>query len=126
MSERPLSPHLQIYRLPITALLSISHRLTGVVLSVGMVFWALFLMAAAQGAAQYVPVQAVLDSFLGRLLLWAWLYALFFHLCHGVRHLIWDTVHDLDRDTLTRHAYWELGASVGLTLLLLIVTLVRD
>jgi len=111
MSERPLSPHLQVYRLPITALLSISHRIAGVLLSIGAVFWVVFLMAVAQGEGQYALAQAALDSFLGRLLLWGWIYALFFHLCHGVRHLIWDTAHGLERETLERHAYLELAAS---------------
>jgi succinate dehydrogenase / fumarate reductase cytochrome b subunit len=125
MSERPLSPHLQIYRLPITAILSISHRITGLLLSAGVVLWVVFLMAVAQGAAQYAWAQAVLDSIPGRLLLWAWIYALFFHLCHGVRHLVWDTVHGLERDTLDRYAYLEIGASVLLTLGVLLFALLR-
>lgn len=116
MSERPLSPHLQVYRLPITAILSISHRATGIFLSLGVVVWVTFLMAAAQGEAQYDTAQRCLDSVPGRVLLWAWIYALFFHLCHGIRHLIWDTVHGFDRDTLARHGYLELAASVALTL----------
>lgn len=116
MSERPLSPHLQVYRLPLTAILSITHRMTGVFLSLGLVLWVWFLMAAAQGEAEYAGAQGWLDSILGRLLLWAWIYALFFHLCHGIRHLVWDTVHGLDRETLLRDCYLELGASVVLTL----------
>ncbi|BBL75319.1 succinate dehydrogenase, cytochrome b556 subunit [Methylomagnum ishizawai] len=116
MSERPLSPHLQVYRLPLTALLSISHRITGVVLSLGLVLWVVFLMAVAQGGSHYALAQALLDSFLGRLLLWGWIYALFFHLCHGVRHLVWDTVHGLERDTLQFYGYVELAASALLTL----------
>lgn len=120
ISQRPLSPHLQVYRLPLTAVLSISHRFTGVLLSVGAVFWAWFLMAVAQGGAHYATAQAILDSFLGHVFLWAWIYALFFHLCHGVRHLIWDTVHGLDRDTLLRHGQIEVAASVALTFIALI------
>lgn len=125
MSERPLSPHLQIYRLPITALLSIGHRITGLVLSLGIVFWVVFLMALAEGEAEYARAQRVLTSVPGRLLLWIWLYALFFHLCHGVRHLIWDTVHGLERDSLRRHAYLEIGASVVLTLALFLFAQLR-
>lgn len=116
MSERPLSPHLQVYRLPITAILSISHRVTGVFLSLGLIVWVTFLMAAAQGEAQYAAAQRCLDSLPGRLLLWIWIYALFFHFCHGIRHLVWDTVHGFDRTTLARYGYLELGASVLLTL----------
>jgi succinate dehydrogenase / fumarate reductase cytochrome b subunit len=125
MSERPLSPHLQVYRLPITAILSITHRFTGVFLSVGLVLWVVFLMAVAQGESQYVLAQAALGSVPGRLALWVWIYALLFHLCHGVRHLVWDTVHGLERDTLARYAWLEIGASVLLTLGVLSVTLWR-
>ncbi|MBP1151093.1 MULTISPECIES: succinate dehydrogenase, cytochrome b556 subunit [Methylocaldum] len=122
MSERPLSPHLQIYRLPLTAVLSITHRITGVLLSVGLVFWAVCLMAVAEGEAQFAWIQAVLRSLPGQLLLWAWLFSLFFHFSHGVRHLIWDTGHGFDRDTLDRYAYLELVAAVLLTLGLFLLT----
>jgi succinate dehydrogenase / fumarate reductase cytochrome b subunit len=126
MSERPLSPHLQVYRLPITAVLSITHRITGVILSAGLVLWAVFLMAVAAGEAQYASTQVVLDSTPGKLLLWAWIYALFFHLCHGIRHLVWDTVHGLERNTLNRDAYLEIGGSVLLTLMVFLFALLRS
>jgi succinate dehydrogenase / fumarate reductase cytochrome b subunit len=116
MSERPLSPHLQVYRLPVTAVLSITHRISGVILSIGMVFWAVFLVAVSQGESAYGFLQALLGSLPGRILLWGWIYALFFHLCHGVRHLVWDLGYGLERETLGRYAYWELAGSVGLTL----------
>jgi succinate dehydrogenase / fumarate reductase cytochrome b subunit len=125
MSERPLSPHLQVYRLPLTAILSITHRFTGVFLSIGAVLWVVFLMAVAQGETQYAMAQTVLDSIPGRLLLWGWIFALLFHLCHGVRHLVWDTVHGLERETLARYARLEIGASVLLTLGVFAVTLLR-
>jgi succinate dehydrogenase / fumarate reductase cytochrome b subunit len=125
MKDRPLSPHLQVYRLPLTAVLSISHRATGVMLSLGLILWVAFLMAAAGGESSYATARAILDSFLGRLILWGWIYALFFHLCHGVRHLIWDTVHGLERETLELHGKIEIAASVGLTLLVGIITLIR-
>jgi succinate dehydrogenase / fumarate reductase cytochrome b subunit len=126
MSERPLSPHLQVYRLPITAVLSISHRLTGVFLSIGLVFWVLFLVALAQGEGAYGVAQGVLDSIPGRGLLWLWIFALFFHLCHGIRHLIWDTGHGLERSTLDRYAYLELGAAGALTLASAIAALLAN
>jgi len=122
MSERPLSPHLQVYRLPLTAVLSITHRITGVVLSIGLVLWAVCLMAIAEGEAQFAWIQAVLRSIPGQLLLWAWLFSLFIHLSHGVRHLIWDTGHGFDRETLDRYAYLEVVASVLLTLGLFLFT----
>lgn len=115
MSVRPLSPYLQIYRLPLTAVLSITHRISGVVLTLGLLLMAALLMAAAEGAECYEPVRIFLGSTLGRSLLWAWLYALFFHLCHGLRHLIWDAGHCYDKAVLNRHAGLELAVSVILT-----------
>lgn len=122
MSERPLSPHLQVYRLPLTAVLSITHRMTGVLLSVGLVFWAVCLMAVAEGEARFLWVQAILRSVPGILLLWAWLFSLFFHLSHGLRHLIWDTGHGFNRENLDRYAYLELVGAVLLTLGLFVLT----
>ncbi len=115
MNERPLSPHLQVYRLPLTAWVSITHRATGVFLSFGLVLMVLFLMAVAQGPEAFETAQGLLRSLLGRLLLWGWIYALLFHLVHGLRHLIWDTVHGFGRDSLDRLARYEIVASVLLT-----------
>ena len=112
MNDRPLSPHLHIYRLPLTALLSITHRATGVLLSLGMILLVVFLMAVAQGPESFETAQGLLRSALGRLFLWGWIYALLFHLVHGFRHLIWDTGHGFDRESLDRLARYELVASV--------------
>ncbi len=112
MNERPLSPHLQVYRLPRTALLSITHRATGVFLSLGMIVLVVFLLAIAQGSASFDCVHSFLQSWLGRLFLWAWIYSLLFHLCHGFRHLIWDTGHGFERDQLNRLAAYEILASL--------------
>jgi len=115
MNERPLSPHLQVYRLPLTALVSITHRATGVFLSLGLILLVLFLMAVAQGPGAFEVAQGWLNSLLGKLFLWGWIYALLFHLVHGLRHLIWDTGHGFERDSLDRLARYEIVASVLLT-----------
>ena len=115
MSTRPLSPHLQVYRLPFTALLSISHRVTGVILTCGMILVAAFLAAAAYGPDLYAVAQQLLTSLPGQIVLWGWIYALVFHACHGVRHLIWDSGQGLDKSQLTRHNLLELAASILLT-----------
>jgi succinate dehydrogenase / fumarate reductase cytochrome b subunit len=112
MNERPLSPHLQVYRLPLTALVSITHRATGVFLSLGMILLVVVLMAVAQGPEAFAAAQGLLDSLLGKLFLWGWIYALLFHLVHGLRHLIWDTGHGFERDSLDRLAVYEIVASV--------------
>lgn len=122
MSERPLSPHLQIYRLPLTVILSITHRVTGVLLSIGLVFLAVGLMAVAEGEDQFARFQAAVSSMPGKVMLWAWLLSLFFHFSHGVRHLIWDTGHSFDRDSLDRNACLELAAALLLTLGLFLLT----
>lgn len=126
MRTRPLSPHLQVYRLPLTALLSISHRLTGVILSVGLLLGAIFLVAVVEGETEFRLVQVVLESWPGTILLWAWIYALFYHLCHGVRHLIWDSVNGLERETLRRDGILELVASVSLTVAVYVFRLLRS
>ena len=114
MNERPLSPHLQVYRLPLTALVSITHRATGVFLSLGMVLLVVFLLASAQGSESFACVHSFAQSIIGRLFLWGWIYSLLFHLCHGIRHLIWDTGHGYERDSLNRFAVYEIIASLVL------------
>ena len=115
MTSRPLSPHLQVYRLPLTAILSITHRMTGVVLVMGVIVIAGFLAIAAAGPEPYTLVLGWISTPLGRIGLWLWIYALFFHACHGVRHLLWDATRGLDKRDLLRHNLIELAASIGLT-----------
>ncbi len=123
MNKRPLSPHLQIYRLPLTAWLSITHRITGVFLSLGMIVLVIFLLAVAQGVESFSLVHGFLVSIVGRIFLWSWVYALIFHLCHGFRHLVWDTGHGFDREGFTRLAAYEIIASlILLTLIFLLAT----
>jgi succinate dehydrogenase / fumarate reductase cytochrome b subunit len=98
----------------LTALISITHRATGVFLSVGLVLMVVYLMAVAQGASGFEAAQGWLNSLLGKLFLWGWIYALLFHLVHGTRHLIWDTGYSFDKASLDRLARYELVASVAL------------
>lgn len=88
--RRPLSPHLQVYRLPLTALMSITHRITGVGLTGGTVLLTWWLAAAAYGPSAYSLVQSFLSSWFGYLVLIGFSFATFFHLCNGLRHLFWD------------------------------------
>jgi succinate dehydrogenase / fumarate reductase cytochrome b subunit len=90
-AARPLSPHLQIYRLTLTMLMSIVHRITGAALYVGTVLLAWWLIAAASGPNAYAVFQSVASSFLGRVVLLGYTWALIHHMLGGVRHLIWDT-----------------------------------
>jgi succinate dehydrogenase / fumarate reductase, cytochrome b subunit len=95
-ADRPLSPHLQIYRWQLTSVLSILHRATGVVLSAGAILLVWWLVAAASGPEAYEGVEEFLGSWIGLLLLFGWTLSLFYHLCNGIRHLVWDTGHALD------------------------------
>jgi succinate dehydrogenase / fumarate reductase cytochrome b subunit len=115
-ADRPTSPHLQAYKLPLTGIISITHRMAGVLLSAGLIFVVYILYAVAGGSNAYLSMQALTGVWLVRLIYWGFIYALFFHLCHGVRHLIWDAGKSFDRDTLNRYAIIELGASLVLTL----------
>jgi succinate dehydrogenase / fumarate reductase cytochrome b subunit len=89
-TERPLSPHLQVYRPQITSVLSILHRITGVALTLGTLLLTWWLVSAAYGPDAFADAQAFVGSWFGQLLLWGFTFALFYHLGNGIRHLAWD------------------------------------
>jgi succinate dehydrogenase / fumarate reductase cytochrome b subunit len=113
--NRPLSPHLQIYRWQLTSVLSILHRATGVALSVGAVLLVWWLVAAATGEAAYAQVQHFMGSPVGLALLFGWSVALFYHLCNGIRHLVWDSGHGLDLNSTYRGGWLVIAGTVILT-----------
>lgn len=115
--ERPLSPHLQVYRPQITSVLSIVHRLTGVALCVGTLLLVWWLVAAAAGPEAFEGAQGFIGSILGRLILFGWTWALFYHLCNGIRHLVWDAGYGFELDNLTKSGWVTLIASVVLSLI---------
>lgn len=119
-NNRPISPHLQAYKLPLTGIISITHRMTGVLLSVGLVIIVYMMSAVAGGASSYSAMQDVMSGWLITLLYWGFIYALFFHLCHGLRHLFWDAGRSFDRKTLNCYALIELIVSATLTLAALV------
>ncbi|QSB02814.1 succinate dehydrogenase, cytochrome b556 subunit [Methylomonas sp. EFPC1] len=121
-ANRPLSPHLQVYRLPLTGLVSITHRMTGVFLSMGLVLFVYVLFAIAAGEGAYGAMQAFMSYWLFKLVYWGFIYALFFHLVHGIRHLIWDFCKTFERMTLDKYAVYELIASASLTLITFMVS----
>lgn len=115
--SRPLSPHLQIYRPQLTSVLSILHRITGVVLAIGTLLLAWWLIAAAEGPEAFDLVQGILDSWFGRLVLFGFTVSLFYHLCNGIRHLFWDFGYGLELKTVYRSGWSVVVATVVLTLL---------
>ena len=112
---RPLSPHLQIYRWQLTSVLSILHRAAGIVLSAGAILLVWWLVAAASGPETYEGVANFLGSWIGLLLLFGWTASLFYHLCNGIRHLVWDTGHALDLKSTYRGGWLVVAASAALT-----------
>ena len=89
--QRPLSPHIQIYRWTLTMFLSILHRATGVALYAGTLLLVWWLMAAATGPEAFALFQGVAGSWIGRLVLFGYTWALFHHMFGGIKHFIWDT-----------------------------------
>lgn len=94
--ERPLSPHLQIYRLTITMVMSIVHRITGVGLYLGTAVLAWWLIAAATGPEAYAVFLGVAGSWIGQLVLFGFTWALIHHLLSGIRYFFWDEIKAFD------------------------------
>jgi len=114
--SRPLSPHITVYRWPITMVLSILHRATGIALAGGLVVLALWLIAAANGSASYTPVLAFLQGPIGRSILIGWSFAFFFHASNGVRHLFWDAGIGFEKRQASNSAWFVIVLTVILTL----------
>lgn len=113
--DRPLSPHLSVYRWPITMTLSILHRGTGIAMSVGLLVFAAWLVNAAAGAAEYTRFADLMTSMVGRLFLLGWSFAFFLHLANGIRHLFWDTGRGLEKHQANASAWFVLIVSIVLT-----------
>jgi succinate dehydrogenase / fumarate reductase cytochrome b subunit len=120
-AERPLSPHLQVYKPQLTSVLSISHRATGIALSVGTILLVWWLLAAARGPDAYDAVRGFAGSWIGVLLIVGWTYSLFFHLCNGIRHLFWDAGYGFDLPTTYKSGWAVVAVSGALTLIAVIV-----
>jgi len=114
--NRPLSPHLSVYRWPITMTLSILHRMSGVALSVGLILLVLWLEAAAFSPENYQSLLRFMDSGIGRLFLAGFSFAFFFHFSNGIRHLYWDTGKGLAKEQANASAWFVIIATVVLTL----------
>jgi succinate dehydrogenase / fumarate reductase cytochrome b subunit len=114
-SGRPLSPHLSIYRWPITMVLSIVHRMTGVAMSLGLIVFAAWLMRVAAGPEAYLGFTTAMSGLIGKLLLIGWSFAFFFHVANGVRHLVWDTGRGFEKQQANRSAWFVVLFAVGAT-----------
>jgi len=119
--NRPLSPHLQIYKFIPTMAMSIIHRITGGALYFGTILVAWWLIAAASGESYFEFVNMIFGSIIGRLVLFGYTWALMHHLLGGLRHFLWDLGYGLEKHTSTKLAWANLAGSVVLTLLVWIV-----
>ncbi|WP_435103782.1 succinate dehydrogenase, cytochrome b556 subunit [Arhodomonas sp. AD133] len=119
--NRPLSPHLQIYRLPLTAITSISHRISGALLAVGALVLVYWLAALAGGRESFAAAQAFVGNWFIQLLMFVWTYLLFYHLCNGIRHLVWDAGYGFELETAKKTGVAAIVAAGVLTLLAWIV-----
>jgi len=124
-SQRPLSPHLQIYRPQLTSIMSISHRAAGVALAVGALFLVCWITAAASGPAAFAALRGFIGSWFGYLILFGWSVALFYHLCNGIRHLFWDAGYGFELKTAYASGYAVLVGTAVLTVLAWILGLGR-
>jgi len=121
-AERPLSPHLQIYRPMLTMMMSIAHRITGCALYFGTLLLAWWLLAAA-GPNAYSRFQWFAGSLIGRLILFGYTWALIHHMLGGIRHLIWDTGRGFGPSEREWLAAANLIGSIAITLILWIFVL---
>lgn len=117
--RRVLSPHLQIYRLPLTALLSISHRISGVLLALGFIFGNLLLATAATHGPLFESLTGWLNHPIGRLFVGGWLLLFNYHLVHGIRHLLWDISLGFCRSKQTFLGIAEIVSALILTTLMI-------
>lgn len=112
---RPLSPHLQVYRLPLPAVMSITHRMTGVILASGTVLLTAWLVALAYGPQSFALAMMVVGHPLGQLVLFGYSAALFYHMCNGIRHLNWDRGQGLEIEQVYRSGKITIAVALILT-----------
>ena len=124
-SERPLSPHLGIYRWEISNSLSILHRMTGVMLSAGSLVLVGWLVSAVVGEDLYFCLNVWLSTFLGRLMLFGWTFCFFFHLGNGIRHLFWDVGYGFEKQRARMTGWMVVTFATATTLIFWVYALGR-
>ena len=117
MNERPLSPHLQIYKVELPMMLSGLHRITGIALSVGSLLLVAWIESAVYSAEAFAILSRFLGSFIGQLMLFGWTFSLIYHSVSGMRHLIWDTGRLLEVAQIHSSSKIVLAVTIVLTVL---------
>ena len=119
MDQRPLSPHLGVYKFAYTMSLSILHRITGCAAAVGFLLFVWWLMALASGPDSYARAMQSLSSPFAKLLLVGFTFSFVYHFCNGIRHLVWDTGRGLERAQARRSGAVVIVAALLLTALVI-------
>ncbi len=120
--NRPLSPHLTVYRMhQLTSLLSVVHRGTGVFITIAALLLVGWLMAMAAGAEAYATFNAIAGHWFGQLVLLGVTFSVAYHLCNGIRHLVWDTGRGFELSAVYRGGYIVVAVSILLTILVWVV-----
>jgi succinate dehydrogenase / fumarate reductase cytochrome b subunit len=117
MNQRPLSPHIGVYKFMYTMSLSIMHRITGCVATLGFLCFVWWLMALASGPAAYADAMKALSSPLAKVILVGFTFSFVYHFCNGIRHLVWDTGRGLERAQARRSGAVVIVAALLLTVL---------
>ena len=115
--ERPISPHLQVYKPQITSVLSIFHRITGVALTFGLILLVAWIFTLSLGEDYFEYFVMFIKSWFGLLILFGFTFALNYHLCNGIRHLFWDAGYGYEIETVHKSGLTVLVASFVLTIL---------
>lgn len=118
--NRPLSPHLTIYNQSYTGTLSILNRITGVGMTLATILIVWWLLAASSNAQHFATVDGFLNSWFGGLIMIGSLWAMWYHFCNGIRHLVWDTGRGMELETVQKSGWVVIGASIVLTAITLI------
>lgn len=119
--NRPLSPHLQIYRLPLVAMISIMTRITGVALAMAAIFVVWWFVAGAYSPEYFATADWLLSSWFGKLVLIAALWALWFHFANGIRHFFFDLIKGFELKTVALTNWVVIGFSVVATVITLLL-----
>ena len=114
---RPLSPHLQVYKPQLTSILSILHRGTGIVLSIGSIFLVLWILVLTLGESAYQIYSQLVNNWFGKLVIFGFTFGLFYHLSNGIRHLFWDAGYGYDLKDAYISGFAVIFSSLSLTLI---------
>ncbi|WP_395376367.1 succinate dehydrogenase, cytochrome b556 subunit [Marinicella sp. W31] len=121
-TNRPLSPHMQVYKPQLTSMLSITHRATGIFLSFGLVVFVSWLALIATHAEKANWLISFFSTWYGQVLLFGWIFCFFYHFSNGIRHLFWDAGKGFDMKTVYTTGYLVLAAAFGLTTITFFIT----